>query len=252
MDKWQHKFEIKKGQWVYVPTKSMLKFGKKLHQKIKAKWTPPLYFYHMRDGGHVASARKHINSQYFALIDIKGFFESTSQSRVTRELKNIFKYKDAREIAKLSTVKNPMGNGTKYVIPYGYPQSPILATLCLHKSYCGNLFRSINKSGSVIISVYMDDIIISGNDLNLLTTTYSSLSDALERSGYIMNSVKSQSPTKMLKVFNLELSHQSLRVSPKRIVEFLIAYAKSTSFYEREGIAAYVRSVNNDQAKLFP
>ncbi|CVF69600.1 TPA: reverse transcriptase domain-containing protein [Serratia liquefaciens] len=252
MDKWQHKFEIKEGQWVYVPTKIMLEFGKRLHNKVREKWTSPLYFYHMRDGGHVAAARKHINSEYFALIDIKSFFESTSQSRVTRELKHIFPYKDARKIAKLSTVRNPMVHGTKFIIPYGYPQSPILATLCLHKSYCGGLFSSINKSGNVLLSVYMDDIIISGNDLNVVAATYTLLSEALKKSGYSMNSTKSQSPAKKIKVFNLELSHQSLRVSSQRIVEFLIAYAKSTDPNEMAGIAAYVSSVNAEQAKLFP
>ena len=251
MVKWEHRFELKKDKWVYVPTKEMRLYGTEIHNHLRAKWIPPLYFYHLRDGGHVACAKKHLHNRYFALIDIKNFFESTGQSRLTRELKTYLTYNNARQVAKLSTVRNPLPERPKYIIPYGYPQSPILSTFCLHKSFCGNLFKQLHVNPDIDISIYMDDIILSANDLSSCESAYRLLSEGLERSGYPMNTLQSQFPSEKIHVFNLELKHNSLRVLPFRLIEFLIAYTKSKNRHERKGIASYVGSVNTDQAKLF-
>ncbi|WP_283602920.1 reverse transcriptase domain-containing protein [Serratia proteamaculans] len=251
MVKWESKFEIKKDRWVYVPTDEVRLYGEELHKYLRKRWVPPLYFYHLRDGGHVACAKKHLGNEYFALIDIKNFFESTGQSRVTREIKAYFKYNDARRIAKLSTVRNPLPVGPMYIIPYGFPQSPILSTLCLHKSYCGGLFKKLDSSFGIEISIYMDDIIISGNDLELCNLNYNLICDGLIRSGYEVNEKKSQAPSKSIRAFNLELKKHSLRVLSSRVVEFLMAYIKSDNPHVRKGIASYVGSVNVEQAKLF-
>ncbi|TPG61486.1 reverse transcriptase domain-containing protein [Ewingella americana] len=251
MDKWIHKFEIKEGRWVYVPSEKTREIGGKIHFYIKHKWNYPLYMYHLRKGGHVAAANRHIKKQYFSLIDISDFFGSTSQSRVTRELGKLIPYAKAREIAKLSTVRSPPSNGLKHVIPYGYPQSPILATLCFHQSFCGKLINIISKSGQISVSIYMDDILLSSDDLSQLEIAFNSVKAALAKSGYCINERKTQSPSTMVKVFNLELSQQSLRVSPKRIVEFLQAYISSKNAAERKGIASYVGSVNKSQSTIF-
>lgn len=251
MDKWLHKFEIKEGRWVYIPTQKTLEIGQKIHFYIKQKWNYPLYMYHLRNGGHVAAAKYHINKQYFCLIDISDFFGSTSQSRVTRELGKLIPYTKARQIAKLSTVRSPYNNELKHVVPYGYPQSPILASLAFHQSFCGKLINTISKSGHISVSIYMDDILLASDDLIQLETAFNSVKDALAKSGYSVNERKTQSPSTMVKVFNLELSRRSLRVSSKRIFEFLQAYVSSKNSAERKGIASYVGSINKSQAKLF-
>lgn len=248
---WLHKFEIKEERWVYIPSAETLKIGRKIHAYIKLKWNYPLYMFHLRDGGHVAAANYHIKNKYFCLIDISDFFGATSQSRVTRELGRLIPYIKAREIAKLSSVRNPNRNGLKYVIPYGFPQSPILASLCFHQSFCGNVINTISKSGNVSVSIYMDDILLSSNDLSLLVDAFNTVKQALGKSGYNVNQLKTQSPASIVNVFNLELSQNSLRVSSKRIVEFLKAYISSSHPPERKGIASYVGSVNKSQAKLF-
>lgn len=253
MEIWKHKFEIKKDRWVYVPSSEMSKFGKKLHSYIKKQWLPPLYYYHMRAGGHVAAAALHKENYFFALIDIRHFFESTSQSRVTRELKTIFPYKKAREIAKLSTVRVPGKFEAKFSIPYGFPQSPIVATLCLNNSFAGRLIDSINTSGLVKISVYMDDIIISAKGFAVLNNCFEELCEALKRSHYDLNDIKTQPPAERITAFNLELSHRDLRIRASRLVEFISAYAQTEDLYEKEGIRSYVKSINLLQAQLhFP
>lgn len=250
-DEWLHKFEVKKDRWVYIPTQETSVLGKRIHKYIKSKWKHPLYMFHLRDGGHVAAANYHIRNKYFCLVDISDFFGSTSESRITRELSKLMTYDRAREIAKNSTVKNLNGNGLKRVLPYGYPQSPILASFCLRKSYCGGVINELSKSGHVSVTLYMDDILLSSNDLEKLTEAFDSIKSSLSKSGYAVSHSKTQPPSTLVNVFNLELSQHSLRVSSVRMVEFLKAYISSSLPPQRKGIASYVGSVNKSQARLF-
>ncbi|EOW1109241.1 reverse transcriptase domain-containing protein [Enterobacter kobei] len=248
---WLHKFEVKENRWVYIPDAETHHLGQKIHTYIKHKWKSPLYMFHLREGGHVAAANYHIKKKYFSLIDISNFFGATSQSRVTRELGRLIPYVKAREIARLSTVKNLNGNGLKHVIPYVYPQSPILASLCFHQSFCGSTINTVSKSGHVSVSIFMDDILLSSDDLGQLENAFDIILEAIRRSGYTVNENKTQPPSLMVNVFNLELSQNSLRVTSKRIVEFLQAFISSKNPHERKGIASYVGSINTAQAKLF-
>lgn len=155
------------------------------------------------------------------MIDVSDFYGATSQSRVTRELGRLVPYVKARQIARLSTVANPNRNGFKHVIPYGYPQSPILASLCFHHSFCGGVISSISKSERVFVSVYMDDILLSSDDMNLLVEAFDTVRQALRKSGYKVNENKTQSPSPKIQVFNLELGHNHLRVTPKGLLSSL-------------------------------
>lgn len=128
-----------------------------------------------------------------------------------------------------------------------------MASLCLNNSYAGSVLDSIGKSGIVHVSVYMDDIIFSSKDLAAINEAFDLFCSALERSKYKLNNDKTQRPSKQLLVFNLELSHDLIKVTSKRLVQFIQAYAQSENEFEREGIATYVHSVNPCQAKLhFP
>ncbi|WP_310608421.1 reverse transcriptase domain-containing protein [Buttiauxella brennerae] len=249
--RWKHKFEIRPAVWVYVPTKESKKFGSQILNAVRFKWTPALYFYHLRTGGHLAAARLHLNNEFFAVIDIKQFFQSTSRSRITRELKTYFTYPQAREIAKYSTVKNPLNEHHKHVLPFGFVQSPILATLCLDKSYVGKLLRDLNKKSAIRLSVYMDDVIISSNDLPLLERSFQDILKALEKSDYRVNTQKSQPPSPQITVFNLVIQKGSLKVMPQRMSDFLIDVYASNYEPHKLGIANYVKSVNQKQATLF-
>ena len=249
METWKHKFLLKESKWVYIPSEEMIKYGSALHLYIKKNWIFPLYYYHLRNGGHVSAAKLHKNNDFFCLIDIKGFFESTSQSRVTRELKKIMPYEKARQIAKLSTVRLPNAVPHKFSVPYGYPQSPILATLCLQNSYAGSVIDSFHRAGIVTVSVYMDDIILSSRNLAILNQHFDLLCDALRKSRYELNLSKTQNPAKNISVFNLELGHQHLKVESKRMILFIQAFAQSRNKHERKSIAKYVSMVNPSQAQ---
>ncbi len=95
----------------------------------------------------------------------------------------------------------------------------------------------------------MDDIIISGNDVAVLNQEFEKVLTALVKSKYEINEKKKKLPSLEIKVFNMLLSHNSLRVAPERMIAFVQAYAKSESDDERGGIARYVYSVNEQQAR---
>ncbi|MEX9891288.1 reverse transcriptase domain-containing protein [Providencia rettgeri] len=250
-EKWLYKFELKENHWIYVPSKVERERGIILLDDLYSKWVPPLYYYHLRNGGHVAALKAHLGNKYFAHIDIKGFFNSTGRSRITRVLKEFYQFEKAREIAKFSTVKNLVNSTPSHVLPFGFVQSPILATLCLHKSFLGNTIRECFNRKDIKISIYMDDIIISSSEKELLDEIYMELLNAVVRSHYFINEEKKNPPSDHVVVFNIHLSHRYLKITEKRLVNLLIDYTKTKSNHVKEGIKSYVKTVNNEQYTIF-
>ncbi|MEI9788371.1 reverse transcriptase domain-containing protein [Moellerella wisconsensis] len=250
-NRWLHKFELKKDRWIYVPSLEERNKGLAFLDDLHLKWSPPLYYYHLRNGGHIAALKVHLDNQYFAHIDLKNFFNSTSRSRVTRVLKEFYPYEQAREIAKFSTVKNLVNSSPMHIVPFGFVQSPMLATLCLHKSYLGDKVRELFNKKDIKISIYMDDIVISSSEKNILTEIYSNLVKYIQRSHYLINETKSQSPAEKIVVFNIYLSPNKLKITEDRIFEFLLNYTRTKSPKVKEGIKSYVQTVNILQSKIF-
>lgn len=250
-ERWLHKFELKKDHWVYVPSDNERQRGLALLDDLYSKWIPPLYYYHLRNGGHIAALKVHLKNKYFAHIDLQGFFNSTGRSRITRVLKEFYPLEKSKEIAKFSTVKNLVNSTPSHIIPFGFVQSPILATLCLHKSFLGNKIRKAFNRKDIKISVYMDDIVISSLKKDLLDDMYIDLLNAVIRSHYFINQTKKKPPSEHIIVFNIHLSQYHLKITEKRIVDLLMDYTKTKSNYVKEGIRSYVKTVNTEQYKIF-
>lgn len=246
--KWIHKFQIKNNVWVFIPNNESRLYGNKIKSKIEEKWKKPNYYYHFRDGGHVEALKSHLNNTFFIHADIQDFFGAINKSRVTRNLKNFFGYKIAREIAENSTVQCPHSNVKKYVLPFGFVQSPILASFCLHKSRLGVYLDKLYDSGDFKVSVYMDDIIISGKNLEDLNQILVELDRISNHSGFQLNQKKTQISSK-IKSFNIELSHNALRITKERMIEFISNYM-SGGKYRRIGILCYISTINKEQLKI--
>ena len=244
--RWIHKFQIKNNVWVFVPNNESRLYGNEIKSKIEEKWKKPNYYYHFRDGGHVEALKSHLNNTFFIHTDIQNFFGMVNKSRVTRNIKTFFGYKTAREIAEKSTVQCPNKN---YVLPFGFVQSPILASFCLHKSRLGVYLDKIYDSGDFTVSVYMDDIIISGKKLEDLNEILAKLNSISDHSGFQLNQKKTQISSK-IKSFNIELSHNKLRISKERMREFISHYM-SGGKYRRIGILCYISTVNKKQLRIF-
>lgn len=247
---WSNRFEIKKDRWVYNPTIESRAFGKQILKHLNKSWKKPDYYYHLRDGGHIEALKIHLESQFFATIDISDFFGYISRSRITRSLKSILSYDVARKIAKISTVKAMDYYPHSHHLPYGFVQSPLLASICLFDSTLGKLLDTINKNNSAKVSVYMDDIVISSNDKNLLISLFDDIHVAAKKSNFLLNPTKTKLVAQQTEAFNIILSHRMMKLEYNRFVDFQQAYALSDSEYVRNGIGSYVGSINKQQAKL--
>jgi hypothetical protein len=129
-----YRFKFKsRGKFVFVPSsvcdkkaERILAFGGSLDL--------PEYFFHYRRGGHVDALHRHLNNNYFFRIDLKNFFYSIGRNRISRLLRQLHFPGNSRTYAEWSTVRNPYREGPNYVLPIGFRQSPLLASLALYDS----------------------------------------------------------------------------------------------------------------------
>ena len=236
---------MKPGRWVFAPTDEAKKVGDGIKRSVASHWKPPNFYYHLRNGGHVSAVRSHVCSRVFFRADLEDFFGRVNRSRVTRCLKAWFSYAEAREMASESVVKRP-GDGA-FVLPYGFVQSPILASLALDKSKLGSYLRSLHGRGEVRVSVYVDDIIISGEDETLLREAATQLEQVASAAQFPLSAGKTEGPAAGVTAFNIELSHEMLRITDQRLTLLRDDYQATESLHCKAGIVSYIESVNSEQ-----
>lgn len=247
---WVSRFELKhqgSGKWCYVPSEEGRASGLVVRREVETVWNAPGYYFHLRKGGHVAAIRHHLSNASFVRLDLTNFFGSITATRITRSLRSKLGYSRAREIALLSTVSHLGASGSRS-LPYGFVQSPLLASVCLAESALGRQLQRISSEHDVCVSVYVDDIIVSSKDLDRIAAIKTKLEVATSRSGFTFNLIKSQGPASEINAFNIELSQDSMRVSPTRFLEFQSRYQTDPDEQVRQALLAYVRSVNVEQA----
>lgn len=246
--RWTSKFTIKDRTCVFVPTEESVQIGQEVKADLQHRWPKPSFYYHLSKGGHVAALNAHTHHKFFLHLDIKDFFSHVNRSRITRCLKGYFGYEKAREIAIQSTVQNPESNEKEFVLPFGFVQSPILASVCLSKSALGRNLKELHQHPAYAVTVYMDDIIVSANELDLLEQASENLQGAAEKSRFPLNDRKQEGPADCVTSFNIKLCQGSLAITNERLSKFSYAHAFSTNEHQRAGILEYVRSVNPEQA----
>lgn len=248
--RWTSRFEIKLNAWVFVPTPEFIEYGTKVKQAITEKWRSPNYYYHLRSGGHVQALKKHTKHQYFIHLDIQNFFGQINRSRATRCLKEHFSYSEARTIAIKSTVALPRSTKKKYILPFGFVQSAIVASLCLHKSTLGKYLLYLAKQNNLAVSVYMDDIIISSDNQQQLEEVLASVEVAAEKAGFPLNKTKQEGPCDQITAFNILLTGNGLKITEKRLNEFVEVFKASTNPNQKDGILNYIKCISIKQVSL--
>ncbi|MFM0502916.1 reverse transcriptase domain-containing protein [Paraburkholderia caffeinilytica] len=234
---------------MFVPTEETVKIGQDIKSDIQGRWKPPSYFFHLKKGGHVAALKAHMHHASFIHLDIQDFFGSVNRTRVTRCLKGLYSYSEARDIASASTVIRPNMTERRFILPYGFVQSMILAALCFHKSALGNYIKHLSRCKDIAVSVYVDDIIISMCTDASAEDILRNAEAAADKSGFRLNPTKQEGPAPAINAFNIELSQNSLVITAERQREFLEALLASTNEHQQEGILGYVGSVNAAQAR---
>ncbi|MGN8118688.1 reverse transcriptase domain-containing protein [Labrys sp. 22185] len=216
---------LRKGKPVFVPSERGEKIGRALKAKVEQATAFDGFYYHLREGGHVAALHVHRDHRYFARLDIERFFYGIGRNRVARELHAIG-IERAGTMAKWSCVRNPF-NEPRYALPYGFVQSPILATLVLMHSGVGNFLRRLPKA--VTASVYMDDIALSSDNKGILEGVYTDLRRVLDDGNFTINENKVYGPAEAIELFNCELTQHYASVLQARRDEFHQVERSATS-----------------------
>lgn len=243
--KWVSRYQLKPDRWVFVQHEDSARIGRKIKKSIEGKWTPPRFYYHLISGGHLAALKSHINNRSFSRLDISDFFGSINRSRVTRSLKKMYGYQDARFMASESVVKIPEKN--IFALPYGFVQSPILASLAFSQSHLGIYLSEIEAKKEITVSVYVDDIIISSMDEDLLLETYQAVLTKATFSKFPLNYSKLSPPSPCVTAFNINLSTHKMEITESRLLDFKKAYISSYGTKRSDAILRYVYSVNEKQ-----
>ncbi|MGX9936903.1 reverse transcriptase domain-containing protein [Advenella kashmirensis] len=246
---WQSKFELSPGKWVFHPTAESKQRGGEIIKIVKKFWTPPDFYYHFLKGGHVRATKAHLKNQYFASLDIDNFFSSINRSRITRALKANIGYNLAREIAKDSVVRIEENGAPKILLPYGFVQSPILASLSLDSSKLGTFLRQLHSAEKVKVSVFVDDIIVSSSNYNYLESSITEIKKCAEISNWVLSNNKEQPINNSIQVFNITLAHNHMEITTERMNDFINAYNNAANDFIQEGIHNYIASVNANQAR---
>lgn len=244
------KFQLPNGKAVYVQEDGYRAKGRKLLGWSLRKWKPPGYYFHYRDGGHVAAIRVHLGNRYFARADLERFFWHVTRNKVVRALKRIgFCYDDAYEYAVNATVADKdqhRGGGdpkVRYFLPFGFVESPFLATLCLDKSKLGLAFREVVNKG-IKLSVYVDDVILSGDNKEELEQALGMIERIGNEAGFPLNATKVQRVGPEVSAFNIEAGTGRMAVTGQRMREFETAILEAGDGHRSRAIIAYVSSVN--------
>lgn len=243
--KWTYRYQLKADRWVFVPTNEAKGVGASIKRLVEGKWKVPEYYFHLRKGGHVAAVRSHSENTYFFRADLDDFFGRVNRSRVTRCLKSWFPYMEARAMASESVVKRP--STEDFILPYGFVQSPILASLALDMSKLGRFLGKLHRRSDVTVSVYVDDIIVSCNDEAQLFQIADLLNQKADESNFPLSLSKKEGPAPEITAFNIELSHGVMRITEERLALLRAEYLSATSEYSKNGIYGYVESVNIGQ-----
>lgn len=202
----------------FAPNELGKRIGNDIKRQVELAYQFDDFVYHLRPGGHVAALHKHRPHAHFAKADIKLFFYSISRSKVQRALKGIGIARP-EHYAKWSCVKNPFG-APNYALPYGFIQSPILATLVLLESVVGATLRSLHDTPGLAVSLYMDDIALSSDDIDLLANAHELVLAALDEANFELSPAKVRTPTDALDLFNCNLNTGSTVVMQERIDKF--------------------------------
>lgn len=192
----------------------------------------------------MAAVKLHASSPFVASLDLTRFFDQISRSRVLRALKKIgFSYADAWEYACDSTVQKKNGkNG--FSIPFGFVQSPMLASICLRHSALGRAISVLSRRLNV--SVYVDDITVSGGTAEEVADGIEELERAAARSGFMFNPAKTQPPSNSIVGFNIRFGSGEMRIVPDRM-EMLAEKFQTGNEFQQMGVAGYVWTVNQSQ-----
>jgi len=248
LQNYKSRFRLQNGKWAYIQSDEFAQAARSHIDRVRRAWDPPGHFYHFNKGGHVAALQLHMHSPWLAKLDLSQFFSRVSRHRLTRCLKRAgYSFNEAEEFAMASTVW--ANTSTKqFSLPFGFAQSPILAALALDMSELGRCLRQ-EQEQNVKLSVYVDDIIVSGDTEETVSESIRKLRISAHRSQFPLNEAKCIGPSDSLRAFNIRIGGGSMVIEADRFEEMCQVVLYSGAGTTSDGILSYVHSVNDLQAE---
>lgn len=241
--KYDLKYEFKPDKFIFVPSDLSRKNGFLIKTELEQKWKTPSFFQHLLPKGHVKAIKKHLFQDWFIKTDLKDFFYHITQTKITRSLNALLhNYKKARDIAKISTVTSEIDKKKIFHLPYGFIQSPIIASICLNHSRLGQYLHWLNSNGYKV-SVYVDDIIISGKAKDDPINVLDQLRKLSIQSNLPLNSDKTVISYESITAFNIDLTFDQTLINPKRMIEFEKILNSDSSLARKNAIKKYIHDV---------
>jgi hypothetical protein len=231
-----YSFHNDKGKPVFVPTARTRRIADEVRQLVRERVQFEEHYFHFTKGAHVAALHAHRRHRFFARLDLRNFFYSVGRNRVKAVLKEIG-VPQAEHYAKWSTVRNPYDE-PRYSLPYGFPQSPLLATLALRQSALGTALQDLPPE--ILRSVYLDDIALSADNLNDLVGTFAAIKASVEAANFVLNDDKLREPAEQIDLFNCDLAQGASSVSDDRVAAF---YARNVTDESASAFEVYRASV---------
>lgn len=245
---WTHRYLLTgTTKWIFQPSEDSRRNGLLIKEEVEGIWSPPYFYYHLAQGGHLKAIKAHLKNTYFTRFDIQNFFGSINQSRIIRTLKKPLGYARAKEIASISTVVDPNNTLRKLILPFGFIQSSLIASICLDQSNLGLYLRELAKKRKITVSVYVDDIIISTSSKDALEAISNKFEEIAIQSNWALSKTKQQKFVSCVSAFNISLSHQNLQIENQRIADFRSTFLSTQNEKIKKGILNYINSVNPSQ-----
>ena len=120
--------------------------------------------------------------------------------------------------------------------------------MALAGSRLGTRLGAIAVTKGFAVSVYVDDIIISGPTEESLKTWLVDIDDAAKKAGFTWSAAKQDGPANTITAFNINLHNTGIYLQEDRLETFKLAFKASTSDHEKNGIFGYVHSIDAAQA----
>jgi Reverse transcriptase (RNA-dependent DNA polymerase) len=245
---YDYKFEIKPGRYVYIQSREARDRARVLLKRVRIKYKPNAIFYHLGEqGGHVEAMRIHHGNKYFSRYDIDDFFGHVTRTKVTRSLCNIgFR----RDVAFDMAIESVVVEGPSKIVPFGFRQSPLLATLVLEHSGLGRHLVELAANRYLTVSIYMDDIVLSSNFREILEVASPPLEMIAQRSGFRLGRDKMTVAAVSVDVFNCRLADNEITILDDRMRKFFRDFREAGEA-GKDAIIRYIEMVSPGAAEGF-
>lgn len=241
--KYELKYKFKTDKFIFVPSEVSRIHGLKIKKELEKQFKIPSFYQHLLPKGHVKAIKKHLFQHWFIKADLKNFFYNITQTKITRSLNALLhNYEKARYIAKVSTVTSEIDKKKIFHLPYGFIQSPIIASICLNHSGLGQYLHWLDSNGYKV-SVYVDDIIISGKEKDDPIKVLDQLKKLSIQSNLPLNSDKTFISYESITAFNIDLTFNQTLINPESMKVFQEILKSKCSSLKKEAIQKYINDV---------